>query len=95
MQNSKRPAKYTKRRAESVKITLTLPKGLLNLADQAAVEDYTTRSDIMRTALLWYLRPQGRHAVAMDDEEIFKTLRHRKTRASVNQWLKDEALDAD
>lgn len=89
MQNSNRPTKYTKRRAPNVKVTLTLPKGLLDLVDRAAVTDYTTRSDMIRMALLWYLRPQGRHAADLNDEEIFKTLHHRRTRANMKQSLKD------
>ncbi|HVW22900.1 MAG TPA: ribbon-helix-helix protein, CopG family [Candidatus Saccharimonadales bacterium] len=70
----------------SQRITLTINTALLDRVDQAAEQEYTTRSDIIRIALLWYLQPhEFAHA---DIEEVFKTLHQRKMRAGLKKYLK-------
>ncbi len=44
---------------QSVRINLTIPKGLLDTVDKAALIDYTSRSDIIRVALLQYIRERS------------------------------------
>lgn len=75
-----------------VRITISISKGLLEMADEAAKDDFTTRSDIIRMALLWYLRPQGRDLAQADPDVILKTLQHRKARVGIRQMLKDAGL---
>lgn len=77
----------------ATRLTISLPQGLLELVDQAAKADFTTRSDIIRIALLWYLRPQGRDLAETDPEAIFKTLKHRRSMATLRAMLKDQELD--
>ncbi len=52
-----------KRRTHKVaatRIMISVPQGLFEKIDKAAEEDFTSRSDMIRMAVLWYLRPQGR-----------------------------------
>lgn len=93
----RQPAKKPRRdmRSETVRINLTIPKSLLETVDEAAVQDYTTRSDIIRIALLWYLRPQGRDLDQADPEVIIKVLKRRQARAGLNKLLKQETIDED
>jgi hypothetical protein len=56
----------------------SIQPGLLKLVDEAAEKDFTTRSEIVRIALLWYLRPQGRDLATVDPDEIYKILRRRE-----------------
>jgi metal-responsive CopG/Arc/MetJ family transcriptional regulator len=41
----------------NTRINLTLPKALLEEIDKAAVRDFQNRSEVIRAALMWYLRP--------------------------------------
>jgi len=75
-----------------VRINLSIQDGLLDMVDQAAKKDFTTRSDIMRTALLWYLRPQGRDLDQADAKEILKVLQHRRSRAAIKKLASDADL---
>jgi hypothetical protein len=61
----------------------------LKLADEAAEKDFTSRSDIIRTALLWNLRPQGRDLDQADPDAILKTLKHRQTKLGMREMMKD------
>ncbi len=74
------------------RITISISKGLLDMVDVAAKEDFTTRSDIIRIAILWYLRPQGRDLNQVDPTIILKTLKHRQARAGMKKLLKDAGL---
>jgi len=85
--NRRRTYKATMRR-----VTISISDGLLDMVDEAARQDFTTRSDLIRMAVLWYLRPQGRELTHMDPEEIFKTLQHRKTRTAIKQTMQDAGL---
>jgi metal-responsive CopG/Arc/MetJ family transcriptional regulator len=79
-----------KRRTHKVKmqrIAISISGGLLDMVDEAAEKDYTTRSDIIRTALLWYLRPQGRDLAQTDPDTILKTLQHRKALVGIKKML--------
>jgi len=90
--SSQKPARPKQRRthkAKSLRITITIPDGLLDIIDKAADQDYTTRSDIIRLAVLWYLRPQGRDFTQVDPDEILKTLQHRKALVGVRKMTKD------
>ena len=68
---------------------ISMSDGLLDMVDDAAKKDFTTRSDLIRMAVLWYLRPQGRELDQADPDEILKTLQHRKARAAMNERFKD------
>lgn len=73
----------------TIRISLTIPEGLLKKVDEAAKQDYTTRSDLIRVALLWYLRPQGRELDQTDPEVILRTLQQRHLHNEVKKMLKD------
>ncbi len=77
------------RKVKMVRIAISIPEGLLGLTDRAAEEDFTSRSDIIRAALVWYLQPQGRQLKQVDPEEILKTLKRRKELIANRQLLKD------
>jgi len=73
-----------------VKITLTIPEQLLQEVDLAAEHDYTTRSDLIRVALLEYLRLPGRLTGEPDFEMALKVLQRRKSIAASNKMMKKE-----
>lgn len=73
------------------RINLTISEGLLELVDKEAERDFTTRSDVIRTALLWYLRPQGRELEQTDTDTILKTLQQRHMRVEVKKMLRKNA----
>lgn len=81
--------KYTTHKQKMVRINISINEGLLALIDKAAAEDYTTRSDIIRQAALWYLRPQGRDLAETDPDIILKTLQRRKALASSRKRMKE------
>ena len=84
-----RPQKYRTHKRPMVRLMVSIPDGLLAMVDKAAAEDFATRSDIIRIALLWYLRPQGCDFMQFDPEEVYKTLIHRKQTAAFREMTKD------
>ena len=90
MQKNMSPSGAKKsRRNETVHINLTISKVFLKRIDEAAGRDYTTRSDIIRVALLWYLRPEGRELDHGDPDAIFKTLKQRHAQVELRKMIKD------
>ena len=88
--SSPKPRKqYNKRYKKMTRISLSISEHLLELLDEAAEQDFTTRSDIIRAAVLWYLRPQGRDLAQSDPAEILKVLKHRDTRAKIRKLIQD------
>jgi hypothetical protein len=87
-----RAKKYRTHKTKMGRIMISIPDGLLDMVDKAAAEDYTTRSDIIRMAILWYLRPQGRDLAQTDPDVILKTLERRKALVGIKQMLKDAGL---
>lgn len=84
---AKRPAKKTRganRAATQTRFNLSIAPGLLELVDEVAKKEFTTRSDVIRTALLWYLRPVGgeQFNYQSEQEALFELLRRRKARAA-------------
>lgn len=75
---TKSTKKYHTHKAPMIRINISIQQGLLDKIDEVARQDYTTRSDIIRMALLWYTRPQGRELKEVDQDEILKTLQRRK-----------------
>jgi metal-responsive CopG/Arc/MetJ family transcriptional regulator len=76
-------------------ICVSLSPFLIDRLDQIAKDEYTNRSYIIRMALLYYLRPQGRELDGADPDTIFKILQHRKMRAELKKWLRDNADEID
>ncbi|MDB5170759.1 MAG: hypothetical protein JWO35_453 [Candidatus Saccharibacteria bacterium] len=88
------PSAKTPSVTATTRINLTISKQLLTEVDKAAEHDYTTRSDIIRTALLSYLRPQGRELDHLDPDTIYDALKRRHMLASVKKLIKEtENLD--
>jgi|GEM_PF-3475781 len=84
-----RPSRRKPEESVSTRINLTISKALLEQVDQAAAQDYTNRSDIIRQALLWYLRPQGRELDQVDPKLILATLKRRDAQAKLRKMIKD------
>ncbi len=78
---------------DSVRVNITISKALLKRVDEAARQDYTSRSDLIRQSLLWYLRPQGRDLDQANPEVIVRALQQRKARAELNRIAKDLDLE--
>lgn len=92
MQN---PGSIKGKKSRSDQISISMHPGLIKMVDAAAEHDFTTRSDIIRTALLWYLRPQGRDLDQADPDVIVKTLQRRKAKAELSHYLKEHADEID
>jgi hypothetical protein len=91
-----RPKKYQKHHADNmVRFNLCISRELLKKVDAAAEQDYTTRSDIIRAALLWYLRPQGRELAETDPDVILKTLEHRRALVSMKETMRGVSMFND
>jgi len=74
----------------TTKITLTIPKLLLEQVDITAERDYTTRSDVIRQALADYLRQYERATGGLEPEAALKILRRRLAMAHLNETFKRE-----
>jgi len=74
---------------KTTKITLTINKVLLERVDAAATSDYTTRSDVIRQALVDYLRDYERACGDLEPEAALRVLRQRLGRAHLNETLKN------
>lgn len=85
----RRLSKLRETKVKTVRFNLTMSKPLLDRVDKAAQQDYTTRSDIIREALLWYLRPQGRDFDKADLDTLFEALKHRRAQAGMRKMLKE------
>ncbi|HEX5744484.1 MAG TPA: ribbon-helix-helix domain-containing protein [Candidatus Saccharimonadales bacterium] len=83
------PHKRRRHTAGMQRITISIQSGLLDIVDKAAEEDFTTRSDIIRAAILWYLRPHGRELAQTDPETVLKTLQHRRARAAMKDIIRE------
>lgn len=80
---------------DTIRINLTISKALLERVDEAAKQDYTTRSDIIRVGLLWYLRPQGRDLDQTDPDTVLKMLNQRRAKAYLNKVIKENNIGPD
>jgi metal-responsive CopG/Arc/MetJ family transcriptional regulator len=89
MSATNRGKKYTTHKQKMVRITISMNQSVIDMIDQAAAEDFTTRSDMIRQAVLWYLRPQGRDLAHVDPSEILKVLQHQKALAASRKALKE------
>jgi metal-responsive CopG/Arc/MetJ family transcriptional regulator len=77
------------------RIDLRINKELLLFIDGTAKQESTTRSELIRTAIYWYLMPQHRDASQSKEEYIFETLKHRRQLAASRKWLKDHGQEID
>jgi metal-responsive CopG/Arc/MetJ family transcriptional regulator len=74
---------------------LTIPAALLQRVDATVERDYTTRSDVIRQALLDYLRQLERASGELDIEEAIKILRRKQGMAYLNKMIKNNKLDLE
>ena len=72
------------------KITLTLPTLLLEQVDHTAKRDYTTRSDVIRQALVDYLRQYERATGGLEPEAALKILKRQACKAYLNRVLRNQ-----
>ena len=84
-----RRKKYARHAVKYVRLNISMSPQLITLIDEAAEQDFTTRSELIRTALLWYLRPQGRELAQADPEIILKTLKRRQLQVEMNRTKQD------
>ena len=68
------PNPKTPSKSGSIKITLTIPELLLEDVDATAKRDYATRSDVIRQALVDYIRQYELARAGMEPEEAFRGL---------------------
>ena len=93
MQNDNAPeTDKTKKTSTSTRVMLTIPTQLLERVDKAASEDYTSRSDVIRSALLWYLRPEGRVTDQLGPNEIYDLVKARKAKRGIKKMLRDAGM---
>ena len=84
------------------RVLFSLPDELLSAVDRDAKANYMTRSDLIRHALLWYLRPAARaqrqegsivesepEELYTDPEELLRILQGQKLRAGIQRVLRD------
>ena len=70
------------------KINVTIPDRLLLQIDRIAKEDYTSRSDIIRQALLFYIRSSASVLQQTDEGILFKEMKNRQLKAYLNKAVK-------
>jgi hypothetical protein len=88
-QSRRRGKKYRKRNDPMTLISFYVPKQLIEEVDESAAEEHTNRSEFMRQAIMWYLKPSGKKLAMARPEVIYQTVKRRKDRASYKKWLKD------
>ncbi len=76
------------KQSDNVKIHVTIPRKLLAQIDDAANRDFANRSEIIRAALLWYLRPDGVNFGLTEPEALLTVLRREETRKGLNKLIK-------
>lgn len=80
----------------TIRINLTISRNLLAKVDEAAGQDFTSRSDIIRIALLSYLRSAGRTGLDIEQTNpdlLLATLKTKKLKAYVKHQLKQNKQD--
>jgi metal-responsive CopG/Arc/MetJ family transcriptional regulator len=80
-------------RLGTAKITLTIPRQLLERVDTTAQRDYSSRSDVIRQALVDYLRQYELATAGLEPEAALKIVRRHMSMASFNKMLKETTLD--
>lgn len=71
------------------RFNLSMSESLLERVDAAAEQDYMSRSELIRAAVLWYLRPHGRDLEHLDDwRTVLKTLEHRRALVESKKMMK-------
>jgi metal-responsive CopG/Arc/MetJ family transcriptional regulator len=72
---------------------INVPTSLLDAVDRQAAADYMSRSELVRRALLEYLRPidgqLDEHQLFTDPEEILRILQQRRLRASLQKMQRE------
>jgi metal-responsive CopG/Arc/MetJ family transcriptional regulator len=75
------------------RVLINLQSNLLAAADRQAGADFISRSELVRRALLEYLRPIDGQAdeqeLYTDPEEVLRILQRRKLRASLQKMHRD------
>lgn len=70
------------------RINLTISDELLNHLDKIAQADYTSRSDIIRQAVLFYLRSTGETISRSDREALLRDMKSRRLQAYLHKAIK-------
>ncbi len=74
--------------SDNIKLHVTIPRKLLDQVDDAADRDFASRSEIIRAALLWYLRPDGVNFGLTEPEALLAVLKREETRKGLNKLIK-------
>lgn len=70
------------------RVNITIPDNLLLQVDEMATKDYTTRSDIIRQAVLFYMRSTASTLNKTEVESLFKNMKNRQLKAYLNNITK-------
>lgn len=70
------------------RVNITLPDHFLEQIDRVAEKDYATRSEIIRQAVLFYLRFTASTLNKADFETMFKMMKNRQLQAYIRKSLK-------
>lgn len=82
MQNQSASKKLTN---NTSRINLVIPQKLLDEVDKTANNDFTTRSEVIRAALLWYLRPDGVNFGQTEPDMLLAALQKRRLKTYLDQ----------
>ncbi|HZL07617.1 MAG TPA: ribbon-helix-helix domain-containing protein [Candidatus Dormibacteraeota bacterium] len=70
------------------RINLTIADDLLKRLDEVAKNDYTSRSDIIRQAILFYFRSTAKTISRADRKALLKDMKSRQLQAHLNKAIK-------
>ncbi|HEX4774667.1 MAG TPA: ribbon-helix-helix domain-containing protein [Candidatus Saccharimonadales bacterium] len=79
----------------TAQINLRINEHFLSRIDEAVKQDCTSRSELIRIAIFWYLMPHHRNFEQSQEDYIFETIKHRKAIASSNKWFKEHGHEID
>jgi metal-responsive CopG/Arc/MetJ family transcriptional regulator len=71
------------------RVTINMPENLLKKVDGIANEDYTSRSNIIRQAVLFYIRSNASALSKEDVDSLFRNMKSRQLRTHLNKALRN------
>ena len=80
----------SQRKKTMCRVLITIPDELLAITDEAARKDYSSRSGVIRAALLSYLCPQDGKYSETELKASLKTFQRRKLAASIRKSLRSQ-----
>ena len=78
-----------------MQINVRIDKQLLARIDMATKHHFTTRSQLVRSAIYWFLMPHHRKLEQSEEDYIFETIQYRRRLASINKWHNEHGGEID